>query len=59
VEHHEEPAADAGRPPRPISPGGVALCAACARRGGCRLGLREWTHFARFRTWLAEQDAAS
>lgn len=35
-----EPAAVDGRQERPMSPGGVQLCAACARLGDCRLGLR-------------------
>lgn len=37
---HDESIADAQRPRRPVSSGGVTLCAACARRGECRLGLQ-------------------
>jgi acyl-coenzyme A thioesterase PaaI-like protein len=36
----EAPSSVDGPRERPMSPGGVALCAACHRLGGCRLGLQ-------------------
>jgi acyl-coenzyme A thioesterase PaaI-like protein len=36
----DAPTTPEGRRERPVSPGGVTLCAACARIGDCRLGLQ-------------------
>ena len=45
----EAPTSAGGRRERPMSPGGVALCAACHRIGNCRLG---------FLTEILEQDGS-